>query len=433
VEAAHRRQHAWHIARAALAGADAGRCLRAFLAGAPLPSGSERVFVVAVGKAAPAMLEAFLEHRAGRVAGGVLAAPAAVVVPPRVAVFVAGHPVPTAASEAAAAAVLALAGQLEAADTLVVLLSGGASALLAAPAPPLTLDDKIAVTRALLARGAPIDQLNAVRKHLSAIKGGRLAAATRAAVLTLALSDVVVPVEDDPATIGSGPTVGDPTTWSDVAQAFQACGLAVADLPRAVRSRLEGGLAGRIADTPKPGDPIFARSAFHVVGSRREAMAAAAAAAGRAGLATTVVEAPVTGEARVAARRWLDQVFTLAAAQPRPCCVVASGETTVRVAGGGRGGRNQEFALAAAIELASRGAAATVLALGTDGVDGPTDAAGAIADETTVDRAAAAGAPAPQAALAANDSYTFFDRLGDLVRTGPTRTNVGDLYVALVP
>lgn len=418
----------------ALAGADAGRCLAAFLAGAPDPfTRSARLFVAAAGKAAPAMLEAFLARHGDRVAGGVLASPGASPVAPRIAAFAAGHPVPTAASEAAAAAVLALARQLEAHDTLVVLLSGGASALLAAPAPALTLDDKIAVTRALLSRGASIDQLNAVRKHISAIKGGRLAAATRAALVTLALSDVVAPVEDDPSTIGSGPTVADPTTWADAVGALEACGLAIDDLPAALRRHLAGGLAGRIADTPKPGDPAFARSAFHVVGSRREAMAAAAAAAAGAGLTVAVIDTPVTGEARVAAPRWLDRVFALAGARPRPCCVIASGETTVRVAGSGRGGRNQEFALAAALDLAARGAAATVLALATDGIDGPTDAAGAVVDETTVGRAATAGAPAPDVALAANDSYSFLARTGDLLRTGPTRTNVGDLYVALVP
>jgi glycerate-2-kinase len=434
VDAARRRQHAYQIVLAALAGADAGRCLGSFLAGAPhLFSRSVRLSVVAAGKAAPAMLEAFLARHGERVASGVLASPDPSPVAPRIAAFAAGHPVPTPASEAAAAAVLALARQLEPADTLVVLLSGGASALLAAPAPTLTLDDKIAVTRALLARGASIDQLNAVRKHLSAIKGGRLAAATRAALVTLALSDVVAPVEDDPSTIGSGPTVGDPTTWVDAVRAIEACGLAVEDLPVAVRRHLADGLAGRIADTPKPGDPVFARSTFHVVGSRREAMTAAAAAAARAGFTVAVIATPVTGEARVAAPRWLDQVFALARARPRPCCVVASGETTVRVTGAGRGGRNQEFALAAALDLTARREAATVLALGTDGVDGPTDAAGAIVDETTVDRAAAAGAPAPEVVLAANDSYRFFVRTGDLLRTGPTRTNVGDLYVALVP
>jgi len=379
------------------------------------------------------MVEAFLDRHGEQVAGGVLASPGAAVAPPRMTAFAAGHPVPTAASQAAAEALLGLARQLEAHDTLVVLLSGGASALLAAPAPPLTLDDKIAVTRALLARGAPIDRLNAVRKHLSAIKGGRLAAATRATLVTLALSDVAAPVEDDPATIGSGPTVADPTTWFDVARAFEACGLASEELPPAVRSRLADGLAGRIAETPKPGDPVFARSTFHVVGSRRNAMAAAAAAAAREGFTVAVIDAPVTGEARTTAPRWVDQVLALAASRPRPCCVVSSGETTVRVVGGGRGGRNQEFALAAAIHLAARGVAATVLALGTDGVDGPTDAAGAVADETTLPRAAAAGAPDPAAVLAANDTYDFFERIGDLVRTGPTRTNVGDLYVALVP
>lgn len=434
MEAARRRQHASHIARAALAGADAGRCLRAFLAGVPpVFSQSTGVFVAAAGKAAPAMLEAFLDRHGEQVAGGVLASPGAVAAPPRMTAFAAGHPVPTAASQAAAEALLALARRLDARDTLVVLLSGGASALLAAPAPPLTLDDKVAVTRALLARGAPIDRLNTVRRHLSAIKGGWLAAATRAALVTLALSDVAAPVEDDPATIGSGPTVGDPTTWFDVARAFEACGLAPEELPARVRSRLADGLAGRIADTPKPGDPVFARSTFHVVGSRRNAMAAAAAAAAHAGFTVAVIDAPVTGEARTAAPQWLDQVLALAASRPRPCCVVSSGETTVRVVGSGRGGRNQEFALAAAIHLAARGVAATVLALGTDGVDGPTDAAGAVADETTVSRAEAAGAPAPAAVLAANDTYDFFERIGDLLRTGPTRTNVGDLYVAIVP
>jgi hydroxypyruvate reductase len=273
--------------------------------------------------------------------------------------------------------------------------------------------------------------LNCVRKHLSDIKGGRLGAAASSS-LTLAISDVHHPVEDDPSTIGSGPTAADPTTF---AQALDIT-LKIDRMPRAVIERLRAGAAGVIEETLKPGDPRLADARIAIVGNRRTALAAAAAAAEALGYAVSVVSEPTHGEAAMASRTFLAIAERELRDASRPVCVLAAGETTVTVVGSGRGGRNQQFALAAADvggarerPLRERPLLPTVLvSAGTDGIDGPTPAAGAIVDSTTCDRAVRAGLSLERA-LADNDAYPFFERLGDLIVTGPTGTNVGDLQI----
>jgi glycerate-2-kinase len=341
-----------------------------------------------------------------------------------------GHPVPDAAGAAATARLVALVSGAGS-DTLVVLvLSGGASSLLVAPAPGLTADDEAGVARALLASGADIAAMNAVRKHCSAVKGGGLARAAggAAGLWTLALSDVA---GDDPAVIGSGPTVPDPTTFADVA-AVLARWLAPGDVPPAVAAHVAAGVAGRIAETAKPGDPAFARATTVVIGSNRDAVDAAARAAAERGYAVDVVPEPIAGDAAAAGRALAARLR--AAPRGRPAAVVAGGEPTVRVRPGGRGGRAQHLALAAAIALA--GEPAVLLAAGTDGVDGPTDAAGACVDGGTIARAIGveserASGDDAERALAETDSHGVLVASGDLVRTGPTGTNVADVVVGL--
>jgi glycerate 2-kinase len=295
------------------------------------------------------------------------------------------------------------------------------------PADDITLDDLQRTTELLLRCGATISEINTVRKHLDQVKGGGLARlAAPAPVIALVLSDVV---GNSLEAIASGPTVPDTTTWVDAASVLRRYELCDA-VPRAVADRLQAGLDGRIPDTPKPGDLVFARVRTHIVGSNLQACGAAAAEAERLGFRSLVLTSYVEGEAREAARvlaALLREVHASGHPLPRPSCLVAGGETTVTVRGSGKGGRNQELALAAAWPL--RGVPRVMLAsIGTDGSDGPTDAAGALVDGTTLDRAAELGLDAARH-LVENDAYPFFDRLGDLIRTGPTSTNVNDLYL----
>jgi hydroxypyruvate reductase len=320
---------------------------------------------------------------------------------------------------------------LTADDVVVVLLSGGASALLPAPVSGLTLEDKAAVTSLLMRAGADITELNTVRKHLSRLKGGGLArAAAPARVVTLVLSDVV---GDDLSTIASGPTVPDPTTYADARRILDDRGIASA-VPASARRHLEAGQRGEIPETPKPRDPIFRRVRTCLVGSNRISVQAAAREARRQGLRPLVLTTRLEGEAREVARALVailrECVESGAPAAP-PVCLLAGGETTVTVRGAGRGGRNQEMAVAAAELLASFPVEAVVAALATDGVDGASEAAGGVADRTSVARARALGLAPPAAFLAASDSNAFLGPLGDLIVTGPTGTNVVDLAVLL--
>lgn len=345
---------------------------------------------------------------------------------------------PTAESERAGRRALALAGSTTDDETLVVLLSGGASALLAVPAPGIALDDKRAVTERLLRSGADIAALNTVRKHVSAIKGGRLAASCRGPVATYALSDVV---GDDLSVIASGPTVADATTSADALDVLRRFGGA-SSYPSAVVARLRQGAAGAVKETLKLEDRLIQGSSATVIGSRRNAAAGAAAEAERRGYHVVTIEEPVVGEARAAARHHLEHVSCTAQLLPRPFCGISTGETTVAVTGSGKGGRNQEFVLAGAAALADtagpdlsafRTSSPFILAsIGTDGVDGPTDAAGALADSTTAARASTRSMGTLQQFLDDNNAHAFFDAMGDLIHTGPTGTNVGDLQIVLL-
>lgn len=340
----------------------------------------------------------------------------------RIRILPGDHPVPGRASFDSTATLLAALDRLPADATVLCLISGGASALFAAPAPGLSRSDKAALSRYLLRCGASIDVMNAVRKHVSAVKGGRLAlrAAPRE-VFTLALSDVP---GDDLATIGSGPTVGDPTSFQDALRLVRRAG--AGELPARIRRHLCDGAAGRLEETPRPGDARLRRSRAAVIGCNDTALAAAAEAASDRGYVVRRSKRWLAGEAADQARLL---VRTLPRAPRRPTCVLVGGETFVTAAGSsGRGGRCQEMAVAAAAGLAGTGW--TVLFAGTDGRDGRTDAAGGFVDGTSIRRA---GDRRLARALREHDSHPLLRSLGDLLRTGPTGTNVMDLAIALHP
>ncbi len=388
------------------------------------------VVVVGAGKASAPMARE-LEHVVGdRLSGGLVVVKYGHGIRTRrVRVVEAGHPVPDRAGLQGAARLLQLVSRLTEDDLLLVVLSGGASSLLPAPSPGVSLADKRRMTTLLLRSGATIQEMNAVRKHLSAVKGGQLIAATRAAVASLILSDVI---GDDLGSIGSGPTAPDPTTFHDARAVLDRFHLWT-KLPSRVRTHLTKGLRKQVPDTPKPGARVFKRVQNQIIGNNRVAVSAAAEAAKSTGLRTLVLTTSLTGEARDAAK------FLAAVAREvrisghpirPPACVVAGGELTVTIRGQGRGGRAQEFALAAGIEIAGL-KDVVVAALGTDGTDGPTDAAGAAVSGETMSRATRRGVSL-QRALAENDAYPVFRRLGGHIVTGPTRTNVNDLYVALI-
>ena len=435
------RSHARAIFHAGLAAVDPQACIRRALRledgrllvgnrALALPAAG-RVLVVGAGKASALMAQAVEELLGARVGGGV------VVVKyghgaslDRIQVREAGHPLPDEAGRAGAAAVFDLVRQAGAGDLVLCLISGGGSALLPLPVDGIDLEAKQVTTELLLASGATIHEINTIRKHLSRIKGGGLArAAAPARVVSLILSDVV---GDDLDVIASGPTVADPTTYGDGLRILRRFGL-LEKVPSAVRRHLERAAGGEAAETPKPGDPVFEKVHNQLVGGNRDALLAAAEKARALGYHTVVLSAMLEGEAREAGRfisRIAREARRSGNPAPPPACILCGGETTVTVRGGGRGGRNTELALAAALDIAGEDGL-LVLSAGTDGSDGPTDAAGAFADWKTLGRARKAGLD-PARFLDENDSYRFFDRLGDLLMTGPTRTNVMDLQIALV-
>jgi glycerate 2-kinase len=435
------RRSARGILDAAIAAGDAGRLTRRVLRreGSHLHVGGRtialdrirRIVVVGAGKASGSMaqsVEAVLDGIAieGLVAVKEVREPG----PRRVRVVDAGHPIPDARGEAAAAEILRLARDAGPDSLVLCLISGGGSALTPAPVPGVTLAEKQATTRLLLESGATINELNAVRKHLSRLKGGQLArAAHPAPVVSLLLSDVI----GDPLdVIASGPTAPDPTTFGDALAVLDRFGLR-ARLPSAVRAHLEGGARGVAEETPKPGDPALAGVTTVVIGNNGLVVDAAVAEARRVGLTPCLLTRRLQGEAREVARVFaslLDETARGGLIQGRPACLIAGGETTVTIRGRGTGGRCQEFALALVPELASM-RDVVVLAAGTDGSDGPTDAAGAVVDTTTLERARGKGMDARRA-LAENDSHPFFAALGDLVMTGPTGSNLMDLYLGVV-
>jgi hydroxypyruvate reductase len=434
------RAAAGAILRDALLAADPGRLVRAHVssgrsrvdvAGLRFDPRRGRLFLVAAGKAAVPMAAAAEEALGDHLAGGVAVSTAPEAALGRVRLLTASHPVPDARGVSAAAEVLELARALRRGDLLLVLLSGGASALLPAPADGLTLEDKATATRLLLRAGAPIHELNAVRKHLSRLKGGGLArAAHPARVVTLVLSDVV---GDDLSTIASGPTVPDPTSYADALAAVQRRGVADS-MPEAVLRRLRDGASGALSETPKPGDPAFRGAITRIVGSNRLSVDAAARAARQHGFRPLVLTTRLEGEAREVSRvlvSMLRECVESGRPAAPPVCLLAGGETTVTVRGSGQGGRNQEMALAAAETLAGFPVPAVAAFLATDGVDGASDAAGGVADDTSTSRAAAAGLAPPAAFLAESDSRNFLGPIGDLLLTGPTGTNVVDLALLL--
>lgn len=399
----------------------------------------DRVFATGMGKASARMALGLEASLGGRLSGGLVAVKEGhTEALSRIRLLETGHPVPDSRSEAAAQAILGLGSSLGTVlterDLVIVLVSGGGSAILCAPAPGLSLGDKAATTRLLLASGATINEVNCVRKHLSAVKGGRLAAALApATVLALVLSDVV---GDDLDAIASGPTVPDPTSYAEALEILGRHGIKER-LPPEVLAHLGAGAAGGLPETPKPGDPVFARTRTILVGTNRLALVAAEAEARRRGYNSLVLSSRITGEAREAALVYLGIGKDIAASGlplKRPACLIAGGETTVTLRGKGRGGRNQEMALAflAALGRSPKdGEDLVFLSAGTDGNDGPTDAAGAYADLALYRSARALGLD-PEASLGDNDSYAFFASAGGLVKTGPTNTNVCDVQVLLV-
>jgi len=432
---------------AAVAAADPARLLPGRLP--PPPAG--RTVVVGAGKAAASMAAAVERAWPGPLEGLVVTRYGHDALCERLEVVEAAHPVPDAAGRAAAGRILELAGGLGADDLLICLFSGGGSALLALPAPGVTLEDKQVVNKTLLRSGATIAEINCVRKHLSAIKGGRLAAAAHPArVVTYVISDVP---GDDPSVIASGPTVPDPTTYAEALEVLARYGIAG---PAALLEHLRAGAASEVEETPKCGDPAFAADELTMLATAADALAAAAGCARAAGVAPLVLGDDLEGEARdrggahaalaIACARGgetaliglreavargaahlVDPVFFVPQA---PLVLLSGGETTVTVHGSGRGGRNTEYLLGLALALDGH-PAISALAGDTDGIDGSEDNAGALVTPDTLVRARQAGVD-PVAALAANDAYGVFAALGDLVVTGPTRTNVNDFRAVLM-
>lgn len=393
-----------------------------------------RAWVIGAGKAAAPMARALERVLGPRAAGGLLVTKHGHGFPlRRCEILEAGHPLPDEDGLAAGRRIAEFVDErIGPGDLVFCLFSGGGSALLVAPAPGITLEDKLATTRLLLNAGATIHELNAIRKHLSSLKGGGLARLlARHRVVSLLLSDVV---GDSLDTIASGPLAPDSATFGDCLEILERFGLA-GSVPPAVLRRFQAGARGEISETPKPGDPIFRRKENLIVGSSHQACAAAAARARRLGYHTVVLSSTLEGDTAEAAGFHMAVAREIALhGRParRPACLLSGGETTVKVTGQGKGGRNQEFVLRCVAPLGRLPAPCVAASIGTDGTDGPTDAAGALADNRTLTRSLRFGPGFLAGALRDNDSYRFFERLGDLIVTGPTRTNVMDLRILLV-
>ncbi|MGA6993843.1 MAG: glycerate kinase [Candidatus Deferrimicrobiaceae bacterium] len=396
----------------------------------PSWSSVERIFLVGGGKAGRPMAQAAASVLAGKVVAGAIAVPkgegGAI---DAVRLIETGHPLPDEGSREAAQTMLDLVSRAGENDLVIALISGGGSAMISAPPEGVSSSDKEAVFRLLLRSGADITEFNTVRKHLSRVKGGRLAqAAYPARVWALMLSDVP---GDDPSVIASGPFSPDPATYGDARKVLVERKLYDA-IPGAVRAHIEAGVSGRIPETPKPGDPALERVSLAVIGTNRVAIDAAAETARKEKLGTVhILPGFLRGEARECARAFVEELQRANESVPptRTVVLIAGGETTVTVRGKGKGGRNQEFVLSAAVEMDGMPGMA-VLSCGTDGVDGPTDCAGAFADGTTCSRAAGLGL-SPMGHLDRNDAYPFFQALSDLVVTGPTGTNVTDIAIGI--
>lgn len=410
---------------AALAAADPLRIVPGYLPAPP----KGRTLVVGAGKAAASMALAVEQNwpAAAPLDGLVVTRYQHGLLTNRITVIEAGHPVPDTAGEQAAAEILKKVKALSAQDLLLVLVSGGGSSLLSLPATGITMADLKQVTRQLLLSGAPIQAMNTVRKHLSAIQGGRLAAASRAPALALVVSDVT---GDDPTHIASGPCAPDPTTYQEALAILERHGV---QPPSSIAAHLSRGASGEIAETPKPGDRVFAKTENRVIATARQSLQAAADYFRSHGITPAILGDSVTGEAREVAKVYgalAREIRRNGSPWPAPVALISGGECTVTVRGKGRGGRCAEFLLSLAIDLDGT-AGIHALACDTDGIDGSEDNAGAMLAPDALQRAARKHLDAA-ALLDANDAYRFFEALGDLVITGPTRTNVNDYRAILV-
>ncbi len=389
------------------------------------------ILVIGAGKGSALMAQAVEEILGDRIGGGIVIVKYGYVAPlQRIRLVEAGHPTPDENGWRATKELVDLVQRLDNRDLVLLVLSGGGSALLPMPVTGITLEEKMMATNLLLKSGVPIQEMNAVRKHLSQVKGGQLARLVHPAMLvSLILSDVV----GDPLdVIASGPTVGDPSTFKHCAEILDRYEL-WQKLPTSVRLHLQEGVEGRVPETPKPDDQVFAKTHSILVGTNLQALKEAATAAQELGYSSLILSSMIEGDTGEAARfhtALAHEIIRSGHPLPRPACLISGGETTVVVRGKGKGGRNQEFALVAAMDL-DGAEGVCLLCGGTDGTDGPTDAAGAVVDGETVARALAKGLD-PREFLARNDSYHFFERLNDLVMTGPTNTNVMDLRIVLI-
>lgn len=390
----------------------------------------DRVVAVGAGKATASMARAIERILGPRLNSGlVIVKYGHGIKTKRIVVEEAGHPVPDRAGIRATERLRALASSLTANDLLMVLLSGGASSLMPAPVRGISLGDKQRVTRQLLRSGAGITEINTVRKHLSSLKGGRLAELTNATIVTLILSDVL---GDDLSAIASGPTAPDATTYEQAIDCLKRYKI-WSSSPRAVKAHLEQGRRGNFTETPKPGDPIFTRVHNQIIGNSQLAIEALSRVARKAGFRTILHSTTLTGEARITGSQFGRLAYEILARKGTsgpPYCVMAGGETTVTVKGSGLGGRAQEFAVASAKAIAGL-RNVWVAAIGTDGTDGPTDVAGALVSGETLAKANHLGINL-DSALAANNTYRALKRLGSHIITGPTGTNVNDLYLLFV-
>ena len=390
----------------------------------------KHIYLVGAGKAGAAMAAAMEELLGDRLTAGLVVVKYGHLAPvKKTEIIEAGHPLPDHNGVEGARKLAALVKQAGENDLVICLISGGGSALLPLPAAGLTLEEKQQTTQALLSCGADITEINAIRKHLSRLKGGQLARlAAPATTIALILSDVI----GDPLdSIASGPTVGDPTTFGQCLNIINKYQLAET-LPPAIMNHLQQGASGAIAETPKPDDALFNRVGNHIIASNRQAVEAAASKARELGYQPLILSTFIEGETREIARMHAAiarEIHHSGNPLPSPACVISGGETTVTITGNGLGGRNQEFALAAAFDIAGL-ENTVILSIGTDGTDGPTDAAGAIVDGQTLERARNIGI-APLTYLDNNDAYHFFSPLRDLLITGPTNTNVMDIRLIL--
>ena len=405
----------------ATAAVSAEKCLPPFL---PQPPVNGRTLVIGAGKGAAAMAKTVEDHWQGELSGLVVTRYGHGADCRRIEVVEAAHPVPDEAGRRAAGRIMDMVQGLTENDLVLCLISGGGSALLALPADGITLEQKQAVNKALLKSGATISEMNCVRKHFSAIKGGRLAlACAPARVVTLLISDVP---GDDPGIIASGPTLPDPTTCEDALAILRKYGI---EIPENMERHLSTGSG----ETPKPDDMRFARASHHVIATAQQALEAAAATARAAGVNAYILSDEMEGEARdvgMVHAALARQVALRGQPFERPCVLISGGETTVTVRGNGRGGRNAEFLLSLAAALDGQ-PGVHAIACDTDGIDGSEDNAGAVYQPDSIRRAQQLGLR-PRAMLDNNDGYGFFNALGDLVATGPTRTNVNDFRAILI-